>query len=475
VEIGSEQQGTIMPKRELLQFLIATSLMATGLAGSPAAGTEWKAGLAVAKITPEAPVAMAGYASRNKPSEGVVMDLYAKVLALEDTNGQRAVWVTTDLIGLRASVTEPLVERIIQRTGLKRHQVLINSSHTHTGPTIAESDSSAYSVRDEAFAATRAYRQLLQDRIVGAVEQALARMEPVELSHGTGVVPFVLNRREFTTTRGVILGVNPRGPADQSMPLLKVTSPDGKLRAVMFGAATHNTTLTGDEYRISGDYAGFAQDYVQKQLGGAQAMFMLGCAGDSNPYPRGTVEIARQHGETLGREVLRVLDTKLTPVRGPLNLQFDYADIPLAPVPSRSELEKMSGPGSPSWLSWGAGRMLQALDQGGKLPTHYRAPIAVWQFGADLTLVALSGEVVVDYVYLIEKAIGPQQVWIAAYSNDVFGYLPSARVLSEGGYETRGVSHGGIGYFSPGAQDVVVAKVRELAARAGRPGVGVRP
>ena len=197
-------------------------------------------------------------------------------------------------------------------------------------------------------------------------------------------------------------------------------------------------------------------------------MFVLGFAGDSNPYPRGTLELARQHGETLGREVLRVLDTKLRPVLGPLNLQFDYVDIPLAPAPGRAELEKMTGRGTPSWQSWMATQMLKALDKGQKLPAHYRAPIAVWQFGTDLTLVALSGEVVVDYAQLIEQAIGPMDLWLSAYNNDVFGYLPSARLLAEGGYETRGVVHGGPGFFSPAAQAVVVRKVRELAARAGR-------
>jgi hypothetical protein len=115
-----------------------------------------------------------------------------------------------------------------------------------------------------------------------------------------------------------------------------------------------------------------------------------------------------------------------------------------------------------------AGRMLEVLDKGGTLPAHYRAPIAVWQFGRDLTLVALSGEAVVDDAHLIEQAIGPVQLWLSAYNNDVFGYLPSARVLAEGGYETRGVGHGGPGFFSPKAQDAVVAKVRELAAKAGR-------
>src|SRR5688500_19509431 len=129
-----------------------------------------------------------------------------------------------------------------------------------------------------------------------------------------------MTRREFTGDRGVILGVNPRGPADRTMPLLKVASPGGTVRAVVFGAATHNTTLTGDEYRITGDYAGFAQEYVQKQLPGVQAMFVLGFAGDANPYPRGTLDLARQHGETLGKEVMRVLEPKLVPVRGPLKI-----------------------------------------------------------------------------------------------------------------------------------------------------------
>jgi hypothetical protein len=81
----------------------------------------------------------------------------------------------------------------------------------------------------------------------------------------------------------------------------------------------------------------------------------------------------------------------------------------------------------------------------------------------------LSGEVVVDYVRLLEDALGPLQLWLAAYCHDVFGYVPSARVLREGGYETRGMIYGGPGFFAPETESVLVAKVRELAGRAGRP------
>lgn len=194
---------------------------------------------------------------------------------------------------------------------------------------------------------------------------------------------------------------------------------------------------------------------------------MLGCAGDADPYPHGSMELAREHGTTLGKEVCRVMETKLQPVRGPLRLAFDRVALPLQAPPARPELEKQAAV-KRGVQSWVAQQMLAVLDRGEKLPTQYTCPLAVWQLGNDLTIVSLSGEVVVDYVPLLEKALGPNRLWLAAYCNDVFGYLPSARVLAEGGYETRGLYHGGIGYFDARAQDVLVDAVRTLAKKAGR-------
>lgn len=193
-------------------------------------------------------------------------------------------------------------------------------------------------------------------------------------------------------------------------------------------------------------------------------MFMIGCGGDANPYPRGTMADARENGATLGQEVCRVLDGSMRPVRGPLTCVFDQVRLPLQQF-SRADLEKMTN--GPSWQTGNAKAMLAQVDRGERLATAYEAPVAVWQFGSDLTLVGLSGEVVVDYVPLIEQAIGPLQLWLAAYCNDVFGYFPSARVLKEGGYECRGL-YTTQGFFAPTAQDVMVTKVRELAQRAGR-------
>lgn len=431
-----------------------------------AAEPDWKAGLATVKITPEQPVFLAGYSARTQPFEKVEADLFVKALALEDRTGKRAVLVTSDLLGFTAAVAEPIRERLQQQTGLKRDQLLLTSSHIHTGPVLSLDASARENLTAGDAQRTVAYTKQLQDKVVEAVEKALARLEPVQLSWGSGVAHFVMNRRQFTPT-GVILGANPRGLADRSVPVLRVDGADGKPRAVVFGAAVHNTTLRPQHNVVCGDYAGFAQSYLQEKLPGVQAMFVLGCAGDADPYPHGSMALAREHGAALGKEVCRVLETKLQPVRGPLQTVLADADLPLQEPPARAELEKQAA-AKRGYQAWVAQQLLARMERGEKPATHYRCPQAVWQFGSDLTLAALSGEVVVDYVPLLEKALGPNRLWLAAYANDVFGYVPSARVLAEGGYETRGLYAGGLGLFQPQAEGILVETVRKLAVQAGR-------
>jgi len=91
--------------------------------------------------------------------------------------------------------------------------------------------------------------------------------------------------------------------------------------------------------------------------------------------------------------------------------------------------------------------------------------VAVWQFGQDLSLVVLGGEIVQDYVNIIERVVGPGGLWVAAYSNGSYGYIPSARVLQEGGYEAKGTRWG---QFAPEVESAFAAKVREMAEKLGR-------
>ena len=454
----------IHPGLNTILGLIAVGLISTMSLAIENTPPDWKVGLARKDITPKEPIWLAGYSSRNKPSEGLLMPLYANALAIEDGQGHRALLITADVIGFRKEVAEAAARGIMEKTGLIREQILFNWSHTHTGPVIGFQGSAGYSMGEEEQKVVDAYTRWLITQYADLAVEAFDNAKPSRLSWGVGVVHFPMNRREFTDT-GVRLGVNPRGYADRSVPILTVSDENGALRAVLFGCACHNTTLTGQHYMISGDYAGYARAYVEEKLSGVQALFMIGCGGDANPYPRGEIEHAQQHGQELGAEVCRVVSGQLRSVSGPLKTAFAEVDLPLLPPPDREKLEAMVK--GPSYASGTAKRMLEMIERGESPPSHYKAPIAVWQFGSDLTVVAISGEVVSDYVPLVENEIGHLRLWVAGYCNEVFGYLPSAKVIREGGYETRGV--GTLGFFAPEAEKVVVETIRKLAEQAGRP------
>lgn len=405
---------------------------------------------------------MAGYAAREAPFESVADPLFAKALALRDSDGTRALLITADLLGFTRERSEAICARLLEATGIQREQVILNASHTHAGPLVAGS------LLTRAAPATRRkidrYIQEMEAKIVAAGQQALRDLRPARLSWGRGVARFVMNRREFTE-RGVILGTNASGPADRTVPVLRVDTPDSELLAVVFGAGSHCTTLTGGNLQISGDYAGIAQGLLEERLPGVQAMFMTGCAGDANPYPRGTLELAQRHGSDLAVAVGGVLADQLAPVRGPLRTEFRTVELPLQRH-TREQIEAMQA-GARSYRRFFTEGALGRLDQGESLLQTYTAPFALWQFGQDLTLVAYSGETVVDYVRLAQARLGPLKLWVSGYNNDVFGYLPTARVLREGGYETRGL-YVDYGLFRPSVQDVVMDAIVEMARAAGR-------
>ncbi|NLX99058.1 MAG: hypothetical protein GXY83_23195 [Rhodopirellula sp.] len=468
-------------QRSLLGIL-AAGIVAWAVAFAPASATPgdqtiWKVGLSRVKITPSRPVVLLGYGDRSGPFESVAQDIYAKALAVEDGHGQRAVIVTADLVGWQAAVvTHKVCRRIQEKTGLDRSRLLFNASHAHTGPLVsldpsAEANSVAHApMTPNDIRETTAYTKELQKKLVALVCDALARLEPARLAWGMGRVDFPTNRRLPLEGR-IVMRDNPAGPTDRAVPVLRIEALDGSLKAVLFGCACHNTSLTGRDNVIAGDYAGFAQEYIEGQHPAAQAMFMSGCGADANPSPRGSMEIARRHGSTLGGEVLRVLAAPLKSIQGDLNTAYREVDLPLQAL-SRAELEARAG--LPSAEAVMARHMLSVLDGGEVLPDRYRAPFAVWQFGGDLTLVALPAEPVADYVALVGQALGRDKLWVAGFNNDCFGYLPTAQVVREGGHEAIGITlwiwgrslRSKAGFFASEVEDVVLSTVRDLAEQA---------
>jgi hypothetical protein len=426
-----------------------------------AARQGWKAGTARVVITPQKSLWMAGYASRKVPSQGVVQDIYVKALALEDPSGKRAVLVTSDLLGFPATVSHNIAERVEKQHHLTRDQLLLNSSHSHSGPVVGHVLGTMYPMTPQQWADVEAYTRELEDKVVNLVGVALKSLRPAQLSFGHGEAGFAMNRRARNAAE-VVIGVNKDGPVDHDVPVLRVEDKQGKLRAVVFGYACHNTTAQ-DFPKFSGDYAGFAQAWLEEHHPGAEALFVEGCGGDANPYPRGSVDLARQHGEELAAAVDKVLGQELRPVNGPLKTAYLEFPVPFASPPSREELQRQLESQDVYHRNW-AGAMLKIFDRDGHLPVEYPYPAEAWQFGQDLTLVALAGEVVVDYDLRLKRELGADKLWVAGYSNDVFAYIPSLRVLQEGGYEGGGamIYYGQPGPFAPAVEETIIGKVHEL-------------
>ena len=421
------------------------------------AADTWKAGVSKVKITPDESIWMAGYASRDKSSEGVRQDLFAKALALQDASGKPSVLVTLDLVGISREMVDAIAQRCLKQFGITREQLLFNVSHTHSGPVAGSVLLQMYKLTPERHEVVCRYTDGLIDKTVSVIGSSLENLVPATLEFKQGLAGFAVNRRRVTNR-------SLPGPVDHDVPVLKISHTNGTLHTVVFGYACHATSL--NDFMINGDWPGYAQEEIEKAHPGAIAMFVQGCGADSNPLPRRTVELTMKYGQILAAAVEEVLIRPMMPLNNPMKTAFEYVDIPFQSPPGREELETRLKDKN-EYRRIHARQLLDILDKEGKLPSSYQYPIQVWQFGPKLKLIALAGEVVVDYSLRLKTQHGWDTTWVAGYSNDILGYIPSLRVLREGGYEggEAMIYFGRPGSFAETVEQLIVEKTSQLVER----------
>lgn len=456
--------------KKLLSFSVILFLTMSGLCadlpGDPdELTTGWKAGVAKVNITPEQSMWLAGYGARTRPSEGTLHGLWAKALAFEDVNGQQAVLVTTDLLGLPKGVSDRIRDWLEARFGLSRAQILLNSSHTHTGPVLQDALVDIYPLDAYQREKVEQYSRKLEDRIVELVGKALDSMEPVQLYAENGVTRFQVNRRNNNaSTLRQVTDLN--GPNDYAVPVIKVVNASGDLMAIAFGYACHPTVLSG--YEWSGDYPGFAQIELEKAYPGVTALFFQGAGADQNPLPRRTVPLAQQYGRELAAAVKRVLSEEMRLLPALLSTAYSEVDLQFTSPPTKDELAQMVEKSSGYQKRWAA-RLFEKLKHGESLRTSYPYPVQVWQLG-DQPLISLGGELVVEYAIQLKQIFG-QDIYVLGYSNDVMAYIPSARILREGGYEgaSSQMVYGMPGTWAADIETTILHEIIRLAEQAGVP------
>ncbi len=393
----------------------------------------WKAGVSRAVITPQTPVWLAGYGTRRAP-DGKLHELWMKALALEAPDGQRAVLITSDFQGVPRSMSNRVFAEVQQKFGLERRQIMFTFSHNHCGPRLGDDLIDYYPVDAEQERLVAEYTDAMVVRTVDLVAAALADLSPAMLEQGEGQARFAVNRRnnrEADVPELLAKGIPLAGPVDHSVPVLQVTAPDGRVRAILFGYACHPTTLS---FMTScGDYPGFAQELLEQRHPGAAAMFVNTCGGDQNPLPRREVELCRKYGRMLADAVSTALTGPLQSVSPRLQTAFELIELPYLQVVSGDDLRALLKDSNSLKARW-ATRMLAKLESGEKFETASPYPVHVWTLGKEMRWIGLGAETVVDYALRFKSEYG-SGTWVMGYADDMLAYIPSRRVWEEGGYE----------------------------------------
>lgn len=420
-------------------------------------------GAASIDITPDYPVRLSGYGSRRQETSDVAQRIFAKALAIGE-GPATALWVAVDNCGVPAAMTDELAAWLQEKHGIPRDRVVVTSTHTHSAPMLSGVLPNLFSrpiARDQLERIAR-YTNDLAAKLKEVAAVALDDRRPGRLAWARGKVTFAHNRR------------TPGGPVDHDLDTLRVTGTDGTLRAVVANYACHCTTLTGSFNKICGDWAGYAQEFLETTHEGAVALVTIGCAGDQNPHPRPGFPLARQHGRAIAEEVERLLPDAV-PLVGAMRARYETIDLPFDRPPSRQEWEQRAE--RPGIVGYHARRQLERLGRGEQLQTALDYPIQTWCFGDDLAVVFLGGEVVIDYALRLKRELDGRRLVVTAYANDVPCYIPSERVLREGGYEAVSSLY----YYDrpsklqPGLENRVVQAVRELLPETYGTRLGVDP
>jgi len=371
-------------------------------------------------ITPATPQWLLGYDARK--STGVHDRIYHRVMAMDDGRTQ-FVLVSSDLCLFSPELYDQAAEALRQATGIERKQFWWAVTHTHSAPEVGSPDvyKALLKGRSE-HEWDRAYTAQVIASLIHAVEQARSSLEPARLSVGLGMSMANINRRARDVDGKVTLGLNPDGPVDRQIGLIRVERADGSLIGLAANYAIHGTVLSGANTAISGDAPGVVTEYLEKTLG-ATVLFVNGAAGNAAPiysvYPTPAAGHLSQFRVLLGDRILQA-NQALTKGTADVNLQLDELQVE---TPLKTGLEW------PPQVS----RYARVEDSGRVL---VRLPVRVLQLNDTVIWAApveLFSEIAID---VRSRSPFPRTLYFG-YTNGWFGYLPTARGFAEGGYEPQ--------------------------------------
>lgn len=306
-----------MPKKIVLLFIsffIQVSVTAQ----------DFFAGAASRTINPEKDSLYLAGGKPNRPFIDVHDNLYVKAVVISNDKNNITL-LTFDCIGLLYPQLQAIRSRVkIELPFVDPEHIVMSSTHTHSGPDVVGiwgKDLMHSGVNDK-------HMQLIVDRAVEAIKEAVQVRKPVTISYGSG-----------SFGEDWVKNISEPGEIDRSVSVIKFSALNGKNIAMLTNFACHPTIMDDKSTAASSDYVWGYYHYLDSAQGGVN-MFLQGAIGgwvQPEDVPH-TYDDAKYHGSSLGKYAFELTKKKASSK----NIYFTSAkvDFPLA-NPSFQMLSKM--------------------------------------------------------------------------------------------------------------------------------------
>jgi neutral ceramidase len=382
-----------------------------------------RAAAARVEITPAAPQQLWGFENRTKLSTGTVDPLYARVLVLE-AGAKRLGLVALDLGRPFGAASLDVLRSAARREDISC--LLVAASHTHSAPIVQD----VY--RDGA----PAWERTALERISGALHEAAAKLADARIGTGYGTAYIGHNRLKVNDDGTVSwFEINqthiPTAPVDPTVSVLRIDGVDGRPIAILVNYSCHPVVFGSDNLQYSADFPAVTTRVIDAAFPGAPvAFFLQGAPGDINPYyavtPLPQDPVARRDwtGRVLGEEAVRVarrIHTEPEP-----NASINFVEETL-PMHIRWDIEGFRA---------GLKRFLgDSYEQyAGQITPDLHLPVTTVLINRRIALMTMPGEPFVNFQMNWRQRCPVPDAFFLGYTNAYFGYFPTIRAATLGGY-----------------------------------------